>query len=30
MLLKLPTYLLESGERGLRMDGIVSVDAAPR
>ena len=31
MLLKLPGYLLESG-RGdeLRVDGIVSVDAAPR
>ena len=30
MLLKLPAYLLEQGERGLRMDGIVAVDAAPR
>lgn len=31
MLLKLPGYLLESGRGGeLRVDGVVSVDAAPR
>lgn len=30
MLLKLPAYLLDQGEKGLRMDGIVAVDAAPR